>query len=311
MNTRTFLTRREVLIGGACLCSVPAGALVKLPFKEVAPSIFVCAGKIEEADARNANGISNVSFIIGRDAVAVFDPGGSQGIGRMMSESIRERTRLPVRYVVLSHVHPDHIFGAGFFAQHENPVFVGHQKLPAALAQRGEYYQKRLAQQIGDTPTGEIVAPTMLVNDKAEIDVGGRKLILTAHPTGHSDCDLSMFDEQTATLFAGDILFVDRVPSLDGSLLGWLKQLAVLKSLPAQRAVPGHGPEQVPWPAGAANLERYLDVLLTETRAAIAKGLEITEAVDTVGQSERGKWKLFDAYHGHNVTKAFKELEWE
>jgi hypothetical protein len=84
-----------------------------------------------------------------------------------------------------------------------------------------------------------------------------------------------------------------------------------LKAIPAQRAVPGHGPEQVSWPAGAANLERYLRVLSTETRAAIATGLEITEAVETVGQSERGKWKLFDEYHGHNVTKAFKELEWE
>jgi quinoprotein relay system zinc metallohydrolase 2 len=208
-------------------------------------------------------------------------------------------------------VHPDHVFGASFFERKEKPVFVGHEKLPAALAQRGEYYQKRLGQQIGPDPTGEIVAPTMLVRDQAEIDLGGRKLVLTANPTGHSDCDLTMFDEQTGTLFAGDILFVDRVPSLDGSLLGWLKQLEVLKKIPARRAVPGHGPEQVPWPAGAADLERYLNVLLEQTRAAIAKGVEITEAVKTVAQSERDKWKLFDEYHGHNVTKAFKELEWE
>jgi quinoprotein relay system zinc metallohydrolase 2 len=305
------LTRREVLIGGACLCSIPAAARAILPFSEVAPSIFVHAGEIAEATARNANGISNVSFIIGREAVAVFDPGGSRSIGMMMWESIRDRTKLPVRHVVLSHVHPDHVFGASYFEEREKPVFVGHEKLPAALAQRGEYYQKRLEQQIGNHPTGKSVAPAMLVSDKAEIDLGGRKLILTAHQRGHSDCDLTMFDEQTATLFAGDILFVDRVPSLDGSLLGWLKQLEALKAIPAQRAVPGHGPEQVPWPAGAANLERYLNVLLTQTRAAIAKGVEITEAVKTVGQSERGKWKLFDEYHGHNVTKAFKELEWE
>jgi hypothetical protein len=60
-----------------------------------------------------------------------------------------------------------------------------------------------------------------------------------------------------------------------------------------------------------ADLERYLDVLLRETRQAVAKGLEIGEAVETVGQSERGRWALFDEYHGHNVTKAYKELEWE
>lgn len=305
------LTRREVLVGGACLCSMPAAARTIPRFVEVAPSIFVLAGEFAEANAHNANGISNVSFIIGREAVAVFDPGGSRSIGRMMWESIRERTKLPVRYVVLSHVHPDHVFGASFFERQEKPVFIGHEKLPAALAQRGDYYQRRLAQQLGNSPTGEIVAPTMLVSDKSEINLGERKLTLTPHQTGHSDCDLTMFDEQTATLFAGDILFVDRVPSLDGSLLGWLKQLEALKAIPAKRAVPGHGPAQVPWPAGSADLERYLNVLLTETRAAIAKGLDITEAVKTVGQSEHGKWKLFDEYHGHNVTKAFKELEWE
>jgi quinoprotein relay system zinc metallohydrolase 2 len=305
-----IFTRREVLLGGACLCGMPAMVRAAEPCVEVAKRLWVRVGVVEEATARNRNGIANLAFIAGRDAIAVFDPGGSLADGAGARSLIRQRTRLPIRYVILSHVHPDHVFGASAFAE-DKPAYVGHQKLPTALAQRGEYYQKRLEQQIAGDSTGEIVAPTMLVSDKAEIDLGGRKLILTAHPTGHSDCDLTLFDEQTATLFAGDILFVDRVPSLDGSLLGWLKQLEALKAIPAQRAVPGHGPEQVPWPAGAADLERYLEVLLTETRASIAKGLGITEAVETVGESERGKWKLFDEYHGHNVTKAFKELEWE
>ncbi len=61
----------------------------------------------------------------------------------------------------------------------------------------------------------------------------------------------------------------------------------------------------------AVDLERYLTVLLTETRAAIAGGTPIEEAVKRVGQSERDRWTLFDDYHGRNVTQAFKELEWE
>jgi quinoprotein relay system zinc metallohydrolase 2 len=300
-----------VLLGGACLCGAPAAARMSVPFAEVASGVFVRVGVAEEATSRNFNAIANVSFIAGRDAVAVFDPGGSFSDGLKIRESIRDRTRLPVRYVILSHVHPDHVFGAGCFERDE-PVFVGHEKLPEALAQRGDFYLNRLKQELGRNDGGsKIVAPTMLVSGRAEIDLGGRKLVLTAHSTGHSHCDLSAFDEQTATLLTGDILFVDRVPSLDGSLIGWLKQIEALQAIPAQRAVPGHGPAQVPWPGGAADLERYLDVLLTGTRTAIAKGLEITDAVKTVGQSERGRWKLFDEYHGHNVTKAFKELEWE
>jgi len=136
-------------------------------------------------------------------------------------------------------------------------------------------------------------------------------LTLTAHGVAHTDCDLSVFDRASGTLLPADLLFVRRVPSLDGSLRGWLRELAVLKALPAQRAVPGHGPTRVKWPSGAADLERYLGVLLRETRHAISRGQELGAAVETVAQSERSRWKLFDDYNGHNVTQAYKELEWE
>jgi glyoxylase-like metal-dependent hydrolase (beta-lactamase superfamily II) len=94
-------------------------------------------------------------------------------------------------------------------------------------------------------------------------------------------------------------------------LKGWQAQLAALKSLPVRWAVPGHGPVSVKWPAAAQDLERYLDVLLRETRRAVEQQVDIETAVTTVGQSERGRWKLFDDYHGHNVIQAFKEVEWE
>jgi hypothetical protein len=106
-------------------------------------------------------------------------------------------------------------------------------------------------------------------------------------------------------------LFVERVPALDGRLTGWQRELAALKAVAAHRAVPGHGPVSVDWPAGAQDLDRYLEVLLRETRAAVKGGMEIGAAAATVGQSERDRWKLFDDYQGRNVTVAFKELEWE
>ncbi len=211
----------------------------------------------------------------------------------------------------MTHVHPDHIFGAGAFQQ-DHPQFIGHEKLPQAMAARGEYYTRRLEETLGKGRAGPIVVPTRLVQPEDEVDLGGgRVLHLKAHALAHSDCDLTVLDRQTATLFAGDLLFVERVPSLDGSLKGWLAELNSLKKGAARQAVPGHGPVSVRWPQGSLDLERYLDGLLRETRQALKQGIDIEAAVTTVGQSERARWRLFDDYQGHNVTQAFKELEWE
>ncbi len=108
-----------------------------------------------------------------------------------------------------------------------------------------------------------------------------------------------------------DLVFVRRVPSLDGSLQGWLKELASLKGIAASRAVPGHGPVAIDWPAGAADIERYLTTLQRDVRQAIADGVDIDEAVKTAGQSERGDWALFENYNARNVIAAYKELEWQ
>ena len=309
----TLLTRRQILLGGLCACCSPAlvrAAAVDAPFTEVASGIFFRRGVDQDATAANLGAIANIGFVIGRDAVAVFDPGGSFADGEHLLKAVRGRTRLPIRYVVLSHAHPDHVFGAQAFAS-EQPRFVGHEKLPGALAARGEYYRKRLAAVVGDRLAGSVVMPTVLVHDRAELDLGGRTLQVTAHPVAHTDNDLTAFDSQTGTLLTSDLVFVGRVPALDGSLRGWLKTLAALKSVPARRAVPGHGPVGVDWPKAGADLERYLGVLLRETREAIRKGIPIEEAVKVVGLGERSKWALFDDYHGRNVTQAFKELEWE
>jgi quinoprotein relay system zinc metallohydrolase 2 len=303
-------------MGGLAACCVPALSHAARPqlrawtTDEVAPGIHIRHGIDADVSRANGDAIANIGFIVGREAVAVTDSGGSLDDGRRLRDSIRQVTPLPIRYVLMSHVHPDHVFGAGAFGA-DHPVYVGHAGLPRALSLRWEYYRKRTEDILGKNTVGAAVMPTLLVHDRAEIDLGGRVLELTARGIAHTDSDLSLLDRQTRTLMPADLLFVRRVPSLDGSLKGWLKELALLKSVNARRAVPGHGPTSVDWPSGCRDLERYLGVLLRETRQAIAKGLDINAAVKTVALSERGNWTLFDDYNGHNVIQAFKELEWE
>ena len=84
------------------------------------------------------------------------------------------------------------------------------------------------------------------------IDLGGRTLELRAWPTAHTDTDLTVLDVATGTLFAGDLLFMERLPVVDGSLLGWLAVMDELEHSRRARVVPGHGPASAPWPEALA-----------------------------------------------------------
>jgi len=308
------MKRRDALLLATAAALRPhvAGAVPHQPFvmTEVAPDSFVRPGVHQEATAENADGIANIGFIIGRDCVAVIDPGGSRLDGDRLRASIRARTDRPIRYVIMTHLHPDHVFGAAAFAD-DAPVFVGHARMEGMLVQRGEFYRNALADILGIDEAGDYAKPGLLVSDAAALDLGGRMLQLRAHPTAHTDNDLTVLDATAGLLWLGDLLFVDRVPALDGSIRGWLAQTAALRASPAHRAVPGHGPASIAWPAAAGAQERYLGGLMRDIRAIIARGGDIESAVVSVGQEERSNWALFDDYNGRNVTAAFKELEWE
>ncbi len=313
---RCVLAARLIMPGALALFALlgPAWsgepAREPLAVTEVASGIFVRHGVNEDATAANDDAIANIGFIVGDAAVAVIDPGGSLEDGERLRAAVRAKTDRPIRYVIMTHVHPDHVFGAAAF-EADHPTYVGHARLPGALGERGEYYRKRLGEILGPARAGTVVVPTLLVADKLALDLGDRVIELEAHGPAHTDNDLTVFDRKTGTLWAADLLFVGRIPVIDGSLLGWLKELKGLEAIPAARAVPGHGPVSVPWPAGAADEKRYFTLLAQEIRAILAKGGDIESAVETVGQSERDKWDLFEDYNGRNVTAAFKELEWE
>ncbi len=311
-----FLCRAVLCVLGLGLSGLALAAVKPSPARpaatvtEIAPGAFVRAGAVAEATAENADGIANIGFIIGGSAVAVIDPGGSLADGQSLRAAIRTRTSLPIRYVIMTHDHPDHVFGGGAFLQ-DHPVFVGSWRLPAGMSDRASFDHARLAAILGDDAAGQPVPPTLLVQNTLSLDLGGRSLLLQAQAIAHSGDDLTIFDGTTSTLWTGDLLFVGRIPALDGSLEGWLRVLGRLEAVRAARAVPGHGPPSVPWPKAAGDERRYLTLLLHDVRLAVKAGVDIDVATTSAAQSERGKWALFDAYNGRNVTEAYKELQWE
>ncbi len=297
-----------------CAAAIGAGAAAgadRLTVTEIASGIYVHAGAQAETSAANRGDIANIGFIVGARCVAVIDTGGSPAVGRALREALRDVTPLPICYVINTHVHPDHIFGNVAFKV-DKAEFVGHARLAAAMSARGRVYLAGLERTLGSGAAGaEIIPPTRTVTGTLALDLGQRTLRLRAWPTAHTDNDLTVFDESTATMWLADLLFIERIPVIDGSLPGWLAVLAELRGVAAKRIVPGHGGVTGDWPAASAPEEHYLQQLLVETRAALRARRTLQEAVDTVGSGERGNWLLFDQYHRRNVTAAFAELEWE
>jgi quinoprotein relay system zinc metallohydrolase 2 len=239
----------------------------------------------------------------------VIDSGGSLREGRRLLAAVRGVTTKPIRYVINTHAHPDHIFGNAAF---EGAVVIGHRNLPRALAARGQFYLDAFRRVLGDElMTGiKIVPPTQIVEREARIDLGDRILLLQAWRASHTDNDLTVLDETTATLFAGDLVFLRHLPVLDGSLKGWLAVIGELATIPARRVVPGHGPV-ADWPAALEDERTYLQLLAQHVRALVKGGETMTAVSRNVAESERTRWELFEENNVRNATAAYSELEWE
>ena len=288
-----------------------AYAVTALSITEVAQGIYVHFGKHEMPNKTNHGAIANIGFIIGDNCVAVIDTGGSPEQGFALKKAIKKITDKPVCYVINTHVHPDHIYGNIAFKD-DKVKFIGHNKLARAMSTRGQFYIDKAADQLNIKLTAKnIIPPDMPVKKKVTIDLGGRKLTINAHPTAHTDNDVTVFDSKTQTLWMSDLLFLEHLPVIDGSLLGWLKELNRLEKKAYKIVIPGHGPIVTDWPKSLQPEKKYLQTLLTEIREMIKQGKFLEEAIKKVGYSERKKWKLFDQFHKKNVTTAFAELEWE
>ena len=283
-------------------------------FKEVQPGIFVHLGKHEEINNHNKGDICNISFIIGEKSVLVIDSGASSKIAEMVQKEIRKITNLPINHLIITHGHPDHFFGTESFARNNSNISIyGHEKLARSLLINFDYYKTQMKNNTQDPAldTISLILPnkTVEIGKTKIIDIGNRKIVLEAWRSGHTDNDLSVFDTQTKTLITENV-FIDRIPPITASILGWKDSLEEILVRDINLIVPGHGDPKDKEKAIEPMLN-YFNRIIEDIRKIHKKNLDLELALNTVAQQNIENWLLFNEYHSRNITRSYSELEWE
>jgi glyoxylase-like metal-dependent hydrolase (beta-lactamase superfamily II) len=259
------MARGNVSVGGctriaafaalACLATTaqsqstqsPATQELVLVPQQIAKDVYVLLGSGEPPSHENRGFVSNAGFVVTGAGVVVFDALGSPVLGDAMIRAIRRVTGEPIRRLIISHYHADHFYGAGNFQRIGAQVWAnrrGREYLSSPIAQAR--FNQRVAELGADVPAEmRLTEADRWLN----LDRGrrvrfamGRYHFVIIGASGHSVDGITMMVEEVGVLFAGDAVFLGRVPYVgDADTLQWLETLVAIDGLHASVVVPGHG----------------------------------------------------------------------
>lgn len=246
MKGAARLSRRNFLETSAAAVALsrpgaPAQAQSRRPYtlipREVAAGLWMITGATESFGRQNGGAIVNIALLQTTAGAVVVDTGSTAAMGAAIRAFAQDRMG-GVAMVLNTHNHPDHWLGNAAFA--DCPV----QSLPdtAALCSRNaRAYTESLYAILGLWMSGTVAHPPQGVVAPGTLRIGGRALRMLPLD-GHTPADLVILDEETGTLIAGDLLFLDRAPSFPDADAGrWLAALETIEGISASGVVPGHG----------------------------------------------------------------------
>ncbi len=242
--TKRFSLKGAVLVIAVAMCTVLtygqalAGGLAK-----IAEGVYSYAGA---SNASPQNSVAaNAGIVVGEDGILVVDTLVSAKAAKEFIGDIREVSDKPIKYVVDTHGHFDHAFGNSEFEK-LGAVIVAHKDCEDYLQKFGEAALEGIAE-FGlteeDIEGTQIAYPSITFTDTLRIDLGGRTVELLYPGPTHSPGSIMVYVPGEKVLFAGDMLFTDFHPFLgEGDLEAWQEALDFMKSLGAEKIIPGHGP---------------------------------------------------------------------
>jgi len=286
-----------------------AGAQTAEPFL-LQPLDHGAWAAIDNPAAKSQESGSNAGFIIGTDGLLVVDTFENPAAAQTLLATIRQKTALPVRFVVNTHYHLDHVAGNSVFAA------VGATVLAHQNVRRWERTEN--LKFFGDKITAEqrssveaLGLPDVTYTQGATLYLGGsRDLLLRAMP-GHTGGDTVVYDSEADVVFCGDLFWNHTLPNLiDASTKEWIETLDTLvKDYPSAAFVPGHGDK-----AGKAGDVRAFRDYLLFLRQAIAKAQSggagsdaVLKAVLPQLKAKYGDW-AFPEFAQPDIQRTDEEL---
>ena len=295
----------------AVLTAVAAQAPVEAyPARQLADGVYVVPGDT----GRGSEGRPNAGFVVTSAGVAVIDAEGSPLQGRRLLASVRGVTQAPIRWLILTHHHPDHTFGAIVFTReganviaHPDRTFLARENGDAVLLadwDRVVGLHELQGFAYADTPTIPVTHDTTLV-------LGGRRIVLY-HPPGaaHTPGDLAIWLPADRILFAGDLVLEDGVTMVvDGNSGVLLAAIAHLDSLDARIVVPGHGRIDPDPRAQTALTRAYFDTLRATMRKAAERGAPMAHVLATFPPPDSGRPVSLASRRQRNAERVYLEME--
>jgi quinoprotein relay system zinc metallohydrolase 1 len=280
----------------------------RLRAQPLAPGVWVVPGA--NADFAPANGcnIVNTAFVATGEGVLVINTGPSRRYGEQLRALIARTTPEPVVRVLHLNLHPDYFLGNQAFA--DVPRFAT-AATRAGIAREAKAYEDNLYRLCGEWMKGtEALAPDREVQ-AGEWRLGSRRFTLV-ELGGHTNSDLVLKDEASGIVFAGGLVFVDRVPTTPHAKLpAWFASLDRVAAMQPALIVPAHGPARAGAApdAGIEGTRRYLRWLDERFRTAAARGLEMNELLRLPVPPEIASLAAFGTEYVRNVAHLYPRYE--
>jgi cyclase len=255
---------------------------------------------------------SNAGFVIGDDGVAVIDTFQDAAAARQLLAEIQKLTKLPVKFVVNTHYHLDHVTGNAVFAQ-AGAVIIAHKNVRSWIHMENlKFFGAGIKPEQKAWIDG-LLAPNLVYDSALELFLGSRRVVIRYFP-GHTGGDSVVSVPDANIYFCGDLFWNKTLPNLiDASTEKWIvSDLKMADEGPKATFVPGHGD------VGTVAEVRAMAGYITDLRAALAQpvkdGLKDDALVNAVVpqlKQKYGDWNYFEHFARPNILDTAKELRGE